>query len=96
MSAPEAFYFRLYVTGNAPNSTRALANLTAFCRRHLEGRHHIDVVDLDLEPRRALQDRVYMTPTLVKLTPGVEARVVGCLTDHEPLLVAFGLPAREL
>jgi len=95
MTAREAFSFRLYVTGNAPNSTRALANLTEFCRCHLAGRHHIDVVDLDLEPRRALQDRVYMTPTLIKLAPGVEARIVGCLTDHEPLLAAFGLPSRD-
>jgi circadian clock protein KaiB len=95
MNAREAFHFRLYVTSNAPNSTRALANLTEFCRCHLDGRHHIDVVDLNLEPRRALQDRVYMTPTLIKLAPGVEARVVGCLTDHGPLLVAFGLPLRN-
>lgn len=85
------FHFRLYVTGDAPNSVRASANLAELCRRHLPDRHHIEVVDLTREPQRALSDRVLLTPTLIMLQPGPERRIVGSLSDWAPLLATLGL-----
>ena len=63
------FKFRLYIAGDASNSAQALANLTALCREHLPDRHDIEVVDVYQEPKRALADGIFMTPTLVKLAP---------------------------
>lgn len=87
------FHFRLYVTGEAPNSLRACANLADLCRRHLPDRHRIEVVDLGREPQRALSDRVFLTPTVVMLQPGPERRIVGSLSDATPLLAILGLTA---
>ena len=50
--------FRLYVAARLPNSQRALANLTEFCRQHLADRHRIEVVDVFESPERALADNV--------------------------------------
>ena len=61
--------FRLYIAGEAVNSTRALANLQALCREHLAGHHSIEVVDVFREPGRALADAIFMTPTLLRLAP---------------------------
>jgi len=83
--------FRLYITGNAPNSVLALANLSALCERHLADRHHIEVIDLLNHPERALLDGVYMTPTLVKIAPVPELRIVGSLSDSVPILASLGL-----
>jgi circadian clock protein KaiB len=91
MNRPGSFSFRLYITGNAPNSERALANLSAMCNRHLPDRHRIEVVDLLRDPQRALSDRVFLTPTLVKLSPGPELRIVGSLSDTAPILASLGL-----
>jgi circadian clock protein KaiB len=90
MSAP-IFKFRLYVIGNAPNSVKAMANLADLCRRHLPDRHQIEVIDLLREPERALADGVLMTPTLVKLAPGAEIRIVGSLSDEPPVVASLGL-----
>ena len=35
MNRRDLFTFHLYVAGDAPNSTQAIANLAAFCRIHL-------------------------------------------------------------
>jgi circadian clock protein KaiB len=91
MNVSAAFSFRLYVTGNAPNSERAIANLSAMCRSHLADRHQIEVVDLLRDPERALTDGIFLTPTLVKLSPGPELRVVGSLSDVTPILASLGL-----
>jgi circadian clock protein KaiB len=91
MKSADIFSFRLYVTGDAPNSVRALANLNALCRRFLPERHLIEVIDLLAEPERALTDEIIMTPTLIKLAPGVPQRIVGSLSDLPPLLASLGL-----
>ena len=91
MSLPSPFKFRLYVTGDAPNSTQAVANLTALCRAHLPDRHEIEVVDVFREPKRALADGIFMTPTLVKLAPPPVRKIVGTLSHMQPLLQALGL-----
>jgi circadian clock protein KaiB len=85
------FRLRLYITGGAPNSVKAITNLEELCRRYLPDRHHIEVVDLAREPRRALSDRIFITPTLVKLAPGQEQRFVGSLNDLTPILALLGI-----
>lgn len=91
MNRRKMFKFILYVAGDAQNSTQARVNLAAFCRAHLPGRHETEVVDVFRDPRRARADGIFMTPTLVKLTPTPVKRIVGNLSQDEVLLQAFGL-----
>jgi KaiB domain len=49
------------------------------------------VVDLFKEPTRALADDVLMTPTLIVLSAHPVRRIVGTLSDAEPLLQLLGL-----
>jgi circadian clock protein KaiB len=93
MRRPTLFMFRLYVAGDAPNSVRARANLTALCRTHLPDGHEIEVVDVFKDPDRALADKVFLTPTLIKLAPAPVRRIVGTLGRTESVLLALGVPA---
>jgi circadian clock protein KaiB len=86
------FGFRLYVAGDATNSAQALANLQVLCRRYLAGRHGIEVVDVFREPERALADGIFMTPTLVRLSPLPLRKIIGTLSDSATLLQALDLP----
>ena len=91
MSQRSKFKFRLYVAGDAQNSAQAVANLTALCHTYLLDRHDIEVVDVFREPKRALADGILMTPTLVKLSPSPVRRIVGTLSQTQPVLQALGL-----
>jgi circadian clock protein KaiB len=91
MSGRLVFKFRLYVAGDAQNSAQAIANLTALCRAHLPDRHEIEIVNVIRDPNRALADRILMTPTLVKLAPSPARRIVGTLSQTQPVLKALGL-----
>jgi circadian clock protein KaiB len=77
------FKFRLYVADDSQNSAQALANLNAMCEQHLAGRYEIDVVDVFLEPARAMADDIRMTPTLIKLSPAPVQRIIGTLDQLE-------------
>ncbi len=91
MSRRALFRFCLYVAGDAPNSAQAIANLAAFCRAHLPDRYEIEIADVFREPKRALAEGIFMTPTLVVLTPPPVRRIVGTLSHTQTLLLELGL-----
>jgi circadian clock protein KaiB len=78
----------------APNSLRAIANTKAICSSHFAD-HVLEIVDLMIEPDRALADRVIVTPTLIKVSPLPQTRLIGDLSDAVKLLTALsgGVPA---
>ena len=92
MSERPTHKFRLYVAGDSPNSVQAMTNLKVFCRKHLPDQHEIEFVDVIREPRQALSERVFLTPTLIKLSPGPMRRIVGTLKDSGALREILGLP----
>ena len=91
----EVFSFRLYIAGDAPNSLQAMANLTQLCETYLPDRHAIEIVDVLLDPKRALTESILMTPTLVTDSPYPGHRIVGTLSNTEPILQILGLGAAQ-
>jgi len=87
------FRFVLYVADDTQNSALAIANLKAICETRLPDRHEIEVVDVFKNPQRALSDRIFMTPTLIRLAPAPVRRIVGTLGQTEKVLYALGLEA---
>ena len=85
--------FRLYVAGDSLNSAQAVANLNSICRTYLPGQCEIEVVDVFKEPKRALAEGIFMTPTLIRLAPSPIRRIVGTLSQTQPVLQALGLEA---
>jgi circadian clock protein KaiB len=91
MSRSVPIKFRLYIAGSAPNSAQATANLRALCRTHLPDRHEIEIVDVLRTPKLALAHGIFMTPTLVRISPAPILQIVGTLSQPEPILHALGL-----
>jgi len=57
----------LYVTESGPNSARAVANLEAICKEHLQNNFRLEIIDVLEYPLRALSDGIVVTPSLAKL-----------------------------
>jgi circadian clock protein KaiB len=91
MKTAQIFKFRLYIAGDTQNSCAALANLTSICQEHLPGKHQIEVIDVFREPKRGLADGVFMTPTLLKISPSPNRKIVGALSQTSSVLQALGL-----
>ena len=85
------FKFLLYVADDTQNSVIAVANLKALCQAHLPDRHEIEIVDVFKEPQRALADRIFMTPILIRLAPTPVCRIIGTLSQPEKVVQALGL-----
>lgn len=92
---PDVFAFRLYIAGDAPHSMQARANLAQLCETHLPDRHSIEIVDVLIDPKRALTESIFLTPTLICESPYPGHRIVGTLSNTEPILQILGLGAAQ-
>lgn len=88
------FYrLRLFIAGNTTRSRRAIENLRAFCIAHLGSRFSLEVVDIYQQPELAGQSQVIAAPTLLRMEPLPERRIVGDLSQTDRVLRGLGLVA---
>lgn len=81
---------RLYVVGDAPNSTRARANLDAILHALPPSDYRVEIVDIARDPLPAVRDGVCVTPTLVRVTDPPVA-ITGDLHDTARVLQTLGM-----
>jgi circadian clock protein KaiB len=90
-STAKSLVMVLYITDSGPNSIRAVANLEAICKEHLQDNFRLEIIDVLQYPLRALADGVVVTPSLAKLLPLPAKTVVGNLSDKSGVLRALGI-----
>ena len=81
-SQPSTYGLTLFVSGASDSSAQAIANVREICDAHLDGRHQLNIVDLNQEPALAGQHHVLATPTLIKDHPLPLRMLVGDMSDH--------------
>ncbi len=89
MTQDRQIEFRLYIAGETLNSVKAITNLNDLCVSHLDGNFTVEIIDVLEDSARCLIDSVFMTPTLMKLSPRPIVRIVGNLSDRSSLLSAL-------
>ena len=83
----------LYVSDHSAASRRALEAVERLQAEHADLGWDVSVIDVLGEPLRAAEARIIATPTLVRVAPAPERRVVGSLDDHERVLQVLDIPA---
>lgn len=87
----ERWMLRLYVAGQSPRSVAAFMNLRRICEEHLQGRYHIEVIDLMETPQLAADHQIIALPTLVRKLPPPVRKIIGDLSNEERVLVGLDI-----
>jgi circadian clock protein KaiB len=82
---------RLFVTGTTPRSARAIRNIQVICEEHLQGRYHLEVIDIYQHPERVKADQIVVTPTLIKHLPLPIRKLIGDLSDTARVLAGLDI-----
>jgi circadian clock protein KaiB len=82
---------QLYIAGLTPRSERAIANLRQICEEELSNHYEMVIIDVLERPQLAEDERIFVTPTLVKPMPLPSRRVVGDLSDIKKVLSELDL-----
>ena len=85
------YLLKLYVAGNEQNSRLARENLETICNLHLKGQCKIEEVDVMNDFTAALEDRIFVTPTLILIKPVPSVTIVGNLSDTGRVISALRL-----
>ncbi|QPP07466.1 circadian clock protein KaiB [Streptomyces bathyalis] len=89
------YAFRLFVAGQSERSSAAESNLRALAETRLPGGYEMEVVDVVDRPGLAEEQRILATPTVVRLRPLPQLRVVGDLSDPPRVANALDLPGES-
>lgn len=89
LSKGERYVLKLYITGAAPTSQRAVANARKFCETYLEGRFELEVIDILKDPNIAKLAQLIVVPTLVRELPLPVRRCIGDLSETDKLLAGL-------
>lgn len=85
------FVLKLYVTGDTSRAERAIANLRSICDKELHGQYELIVVDVLENPQLAEQEKIMVTPTLIRELPPPRRRIIGDMTDTARVILGLNL-----
>lgn len=85
------YELKLYVSGAAPNSVRAISNLQELLKIHLPGRFTLSIIDVHQEPAIAQREQIVALPMLVKEKPGPRRSMIGDMSNTEKVLAGLGI-----
>ncbi|NJP05761.1 MAG: circadian clock protein KaiB [Chloroflexaceae bacterium] len=83
------FVLKLYITGDTPRTERAIANLRRVCDHELRGQYELVIIDVLENPQMAEDERIMVTPTLIREMPPPRRRIIGDLTDTAKVLLGL-------
>jgi circadian clock protein KaiB len=81
----QRFRLRLFITGYSLFSQKAINNLEQMCQTELSGNYEIEVIDVLENPELAEEEKIFATPTLIKLSPEPTERLIGDLSQKDVL-----------
>lgn len=89
------YRLKLYITvRETRNSIKLLNDLMAILEKELEEPYSLEVIDVLDHPQKAIDDKIFVTPTLVKVDPPPIKKIIGNLSDVERVLETLGLIGR--
>ncbi len=88
---------QLFIAGRTPRTEHAIATLRQLIELRLTGYPcELVIVDVLTDPQQAEERHILATPTLIKVAPLPQRRIIGDLADADGLLAALSLPSLPL
>jgi circadian clock protein KaiB len=88
---PARLHLQLYVSGAAPRSARAIANIMAIGGGRLHGQYDLEIIDACQQAELLRNQQIDVLPTLIKRLPLPMRRMVGDLSDRENVALCLEL-----
>ena len=85
----ERYVLWLFVAGDETNSRQARENLARLCERCLDAPCEITIYDVLEAFQPALDNRVLVTPTLIRVSPPPRVTILGNLSDTRKVVAAL-------
>lgn len=85
------YRYCLFVSGSTARSQQSIKVVRTVCDKYIRDDYTFAVIDVIDNPERALSERVYVTPTLIRYGPPPTRRFVGDFTSESILAAKMEL-----
>ena len=88
------YLLRMYVTGYTEKTSKTIEQVRQMLGQVLgvwEDEHDLEIINVLEAPQKAIEDKVFATPTLVKVCPQPSRRIIGDLSDSQKVKAALEL-----
>jgi len=85
------YVLKLYVTGQTPNSVRAITNLKKILSEEFKGIYELRVIDVIKNPQLAEEEKILATPMLSRVLPLPIKRIIGDLSEKDKVLLGLDI-----
>ena len=75
--------FRLYLVKKSKKGVMAIDNLTSLLDSEYPQQYELEIVDVFESPKKTETDRIMATPTLIRVKPEPQKRLMGDLSDRK-------------
>jgi circadian clock protein KaiB len=89
------YLLKLYITGNSSRSQRAIANLFRICHEELADQYKVEIIDVLEEPQMAENEKILVTPTLIKQLPPPLQRIIGDMSNTDNVLLGLDIVPKQ-
>jgi len=83
---PDSYVLRLFISSDDTNAEQTLSNIHQLLEESLGSRYTLKVIDLRKSPQQAAIHQIFVTPTLVRVSPKPVRRIIGQLDDIQRVL----------
>jgi circadian clock protein KaiB len=87
------YILRLFVAGATARSRQAVLRVRQLCEGEQKNHCTLEVIDIYQQPKKARDNQIVATPTLIKEFPRPVRRFIGNLANIAGLFVELDLPA---
>ena len=85
------YILKLYISGKSEHSLRAVDNLKVVLDKNIRDNYALEIIDVIKDPQLAEQDKVFATPTVVKIFPPPVQKIMGNLSKKKKVITGLGL-----
>ena len=82
-------HFRLYIIKGPSRYKIIIKKLNKFLKEFYHNNYTLEIINILEHSELAVKDKIFATPTLIKLSPPPIKKVVGDLNDKEKLKVCL-------
>ena len=81
-----SYVLRLFIKGDCATAEKTLSSIHQILEQGLGSPYTLKVIDINKNPQQAVDNHIYVTPTLVRVSPKPTRRIVGQFDDIQRIL----------
>lgn len=68
---------RIYITGKDPKTKKDVEHIKHILEERVSGQYSLEVLDVLENSRQALEDNIFVTPTILRSSPLPQKKIIG-------------------